>query len=286
MKLNNQNYPYPILVNGSTDYIDCHFKIIMEEEPKEIDNQIIISLKYDLKADGLNKLINSGLVSVVSQVFCKSTSYRKLFTFNNNKLILKINKSELGDKVEINSFIVANKPIDNFLLDEFNKNYFPVGCKIQKGDKLGIGEMISFSLQSYDSLRPIASVILIRPNYETDAKPVDVDLSGDKVIIYLNDSVFNKYITLREYPDLRLYLSTMIVLPAIMEALNELKSVYGEEDNRRWILSFKKVLSQLDVDIISTDYSLYCIANMIIKNGLESSLIALEQFYNIDGKDS
>ena len=35
MKLNNLNYPYPILVKGSNDYNDCYFNILLEESPYE-----------------------------------------------------------------------------------------------------------------------------------------------------------------------------------------------------------------------------------------------------------
>lgn len=286
MKLNNLNYPYPILVKGSNDYNDCYFNILLEESPYEEDDKIVINLKYDLKSKGINDLVINKSLSVVSQVFCKTTSYRRLFVFGDNKLQIKINKSDLGDKVDINTYIVANNKIENYYFDEINKDYFPNPCILQKGDKIAIGEIISFTLKSYDSLRPIASVISIRPNHDQNANPVDIDLSTDKVIIYLNDNIYSKYTSLREYPDLRLYLSTMIVLPAIMEALYELKNNYTEEDSKRWVLSFKRVLSQLNIDLISSDYSIYTIANLIIKNGLESSLVALEQFYNIDGKDA
>ena len=85
MKLNDKNYPYPILVTGSDDYCDCSFNIEIVDGPREENDNIIITLQYNLKCLSLEKLLEQGKLAVISQVFSRSTSFRKYYTFNKNK---------------------------------------------------------------------------------------------------------------------------------------------------------------------------------------------------------
>lgn len=285
MKLNDKNYPYPILVAGSDDYFDCSFNIEIIDGPREENDNIIICLQYNLKCLSLEKLLEQGKLSVISQVFSRSTSFRKYYTFNKNKLDLVIDKGLLGSKVEINTYLTSLEKIENFNLQEHNKQYFSFPISIQKGDKLGFAESLSFDLKPYDALRPIASVILIKEDKRKSASPVDVDLSSDKINVYLNSDLYDEYRKLREFPDLRLYLSTTIVMPAVIEALYEIKNNTELDRDKRWVTSIERVLKKMNIDLYSTEYSCYSIANLIFKNGIATSLISLEKFYNIEDKE-
>ena len=139
------------------------------------------------------KLLEQGKLAVISQVFSRSTSFRKYYTFNKNKLDLVIDKGLLGSKVEINTYLTSLEKIENFNLQEHNKQYFSFPIAIQKGDKLGFAETLSFDLKPYDALRPIASVILIKEDKRKEASPVDVDLSSDKINVYLNSDLYDEY---------------------------------------------------------------------------------------------
>ena len=285
MKLNDKNYPYPILVAGSDDYYDCSFNIEIVDGPREENDNIIITLQYNLKCLSLEKLLEQGKLAVISQVFSRSTSFRKYYTFNKNKLDLVIDKGLLGSKVEINTYLTSLEKIENFNLQEHNKQYFSFPIAIQKGDKLGFAETLSFDLKPYDALRPIASVILIKEDKRKEASPVDVDLSSDKINVYLNSNLYDEYRKLREFPDLRLYLSTTIVMPAVIEALYEIKNNPELDRDKRWVTSIERVLKKMNIDLYSTEYSCYSIANLTFKNGIEASLLSLEKFYNIEDKE-
>jgi hypothetical protein len=277
MRLNDKNYPYPILVSGSQDYNNSSFNIEVIDGPREENNNILIGLQYSLKCTGLEKLLNQKKITIISQIYSRSTSFRKYYSFDENKISIVIDKGLLGSKVEIYTYITSNEDI---------KEYFSVPVKIQKGDKLGFAEMLTFDLKPYDSLRPIASIVVIKEDKRSDVTSIDVDLSNDKIFIYLNSDLYDEYRKLREFPDLRLYLSVSIVMPAIIEALYEIKNNQDLGNDKRWVSSINRVLKKLNIDLYSTEYSCYSIANMIFKNGLETSLISLEKFYNIDDKES
>ena len=187
--------------------------------------------------------------------------------------------------MEINTYLTSLEKIENFNLQEHNKQYFSFPIAIQKGDKLGFAETLSFDLKPYDALRPIASVILIKEDKRKEASPVDVDLSSDKINVYLNSDLYDEYRKLREFPDLRLYLSTTIVMPAVIEALYEIKNNPELDRDKRWVTSIERVLKKMNIDLYSTEYSCYSIANLIFKNGIEASLLSLEKFYNIEDKE-
>lgn len=286
MKLNDKNYPYPILIFGGDDYVDCYFNIEIVDGPKEENGNIIVDLQYDLKCHSLEELIKCGKLIVISQVCSKSTSFRKYYLFNENRLKLNIDKNLLGSRVEINTYLTSLEKIENLNIKELNKEYFLNNISFQKGDKLGFAETLTFDLQPYDALRPVASVIVIKENKGKDASYVDVDLSNDKINIYLNSDLYNEYRKLREFPALRIHLSNIIVMPAVIEALYEIKNNPSEfESDKRWVSSIKKVLKKMNIDLYTTDCSCYTIANLIFKNGIEESLKSLEKFYNIEDKE-
>lgn len=279
MKQNNQNFPYPVLIKGSQDYVNSSFSIMFSSLPKECGGYINFSISYELNCVGLQEMLNKKEAAVVLQVLCSETSYRKLFTFESQDIEISLNKKEFIGKIIINSFIVALEDKNNYLLKEHNSLYFSTEQTINKGDKLAIGETLSFKLNKYDSLRPISSIVLIKLN-KLNKVAVDVDLSGEKIVIFLSKEIFDEYKMLREYPKLRSYLSVNLVLPAIAEALFELKNNYESLDqDKKWVFTLNKMLKSLDIDILATDLSCYSIANIIFKNGISYNLKTLENFF-------
>lgn len=286
MKLISKNYPYPILVSGSDDYINSKFEINILDGPKELDGEIVLEVSYILSSEGLMDLIENSKASVIIQVLCPFTSYRKIFVFSQNTLEIRIPKNCLGSKVKFSSYIVANMNMSNFTLEEHNKLYFSVPSEVKKGDRLAIGDVITFKLELYDALRPVASIITIKENCLKKAPEINVDLTNDKIIIYLDSTLFEKYKSMREFPELRLYLSVNIVMPAIIEALSEIKWNYTGDLERRWEISLNKMLKSMNIDIATTELSLYSIANKIFKNGLLTSMKSLEMFFNIEENEN
>ena len=284
MKQSNQNFPFPVLAKGSIDYQkDCKFSLTINQFPKEVAGFICFTLEYELTSTGLNRLVQEENASVLIQVICRETSFRRVFSFKNeNKLSISINKKELSGLVNINSYIVASRNIDGFLLPEHNKDFFTVPSAINKGDKLAIGETISFKLNKFDSLRPIASIVSIKEN-KTTKEDVDLDLSGEKIIIYLSKDLFSEYKKLREFPELRNYLAINVVMPSLVEALLEMRNNGDTIDmDKRWVMTLDKVLKQLDIDLYSSDLSCYAIANLIFRNGLKTSLESLDNYFFTD----
>lgn len=287
MKQNNQNFPYPILAKGSLDYSpDCMFSVSMNSYPKEIAGFINFSLGYELESKGLKKMVESGDATVLVQLICQDTSIRRLYNFDDTRFLdLSLNKKDFSGIIKINSFIVSNIDSNSFLFEEHNKEFFTEPMVIRQGDKLAIGESISFKLNNFDALRPIASIVSIKEN-KLNKVDVDIDLSNDKIVVYLSKELFEEYKKLRELPELRSYLSLNIVLPAIVEAIGEIKNNDESLDTeKRWVFTINKLLKLLDIDLFTTDLSCYSIANIIFKNGLKTSLLALDSYFFIDKED-
>ena len=284
MKQSNQNFPFPVLAKGSLDYQkDCKFSLVINQFPKEVAGFIFFALEYELTSDGLRRLIKEENASVLIQVVCRETSFRKVYLFQGQQVLpISINKKELSGLISINSFVVANRNVENFLLPEHNKEFFTLPSQINKGDKLAIGETISFKLNKFDSLRPIASIVSIKENKETK-EDVDLDLSGEKIVIFLSKELFEEYKKLREFPELRNYLAINVVMPSLVEALSEMRNNADTIDmDKRWVMTLDKVLKQLEVDLYSSDLSCYAIANLIFRNGLKTSLESLYNYFFTD----
>jgi hypothetical protein len=282
MKKNDVNYPYPILTSNNHDYVNCSFHAKLLNDLLIVNNEILIKLEYILNCNGIKEIIKDCKAKVMAQIKCSATSYRKIFSFEQNILEIKINKDDLVGKVIIHVYVVAIEDIDGFFMPEHNKDFFQnLSFKVFRGDKLALGDVISFNIDFYDPLRPIASVFSIRRS-QNDKESLSLDyFSENKIVLFLNDELFDKYIRLRVNPEITVYLSSLIITPALVEILSFLKRENEEEVvGRRWHTSMLRTLQKLNIDISSTNLSLYTIANKILKNGLLSSFNCIESFYN------
>ena len=78
--------------------------------------------------------------------------------------------------------------------------------------------------------------------------------------------------------DLKIYLSSIIVIPALVEALSIYKNDEQEYNEYRWYRRITKFLEESDLKI-DDQRGLYYIANQLLRNSLGNSFKNLENFY-------
>ena len=117
--------------------------------------------------------------------------------------------------------MIALEDIKEFSCNELNKDFWSGRIEINKGDKLAIGDEISFSLDSYDPLRPVKSIFQFQKAPDNKVS-LFLDWNGDKIIVFLNKELWNKYIEvakaneLKNYNLMRLFLKTLIIFTQLI----------------------------------------------------------------------
>ncbi|MCR5833053.1 MAG: hypothetical protein K6G55_00145 [Selenomonadaceae bacterium] len=122
-------FPNPVLADGRDDYIEaCYFRTFLNVEDIDVDNRnIIIPIRYEMKCDGLQKLIDSGEAVAIISVKSSAASYSRIFTFPADKtgMTIEIPKYDVVTKIDVTCSVIAAQDIKNFTCPgEFNELYF------------------------------------------------------------------------------------------------------------------------------------------------------------------
>ncbi len=160
------------------------------------------------------------------------------FTLDNHNLL---------DKVYIESLVVAKEEIRGFSSDDFHEDFKGFKFDFSRGNVLGVGKSIEFksdkNINDLYSVDSIFSVVRRDANQE-DGMGVDINGSG-KIQVSLPKSDYNKYALLVKKQEYKSILNTMIVLPALIWAFENVRlseDFYEMNKEARWLKSINIVL--------------------------------------------
>ena len=284
------DFPYPVLYPNSEDYLgDCRFIISEFEKKFEDDTEVITHIKYELNCSYLERLISDGKAMVVAYIRSNNSSFRTNVNFDGgNEIDIRLNKSLISQKINIKPYIIAKTSISEFKSELFNKEYFgEESFRINKGDILAYEDQYDIIIDDIDDLKSCSSIFTIRLD-EKSKDPVRVDYHDPKINIIMNTDTYQKYRDLRERAEIRVFLSGLIVFPALVEAIEAMKRVVvneGSEDieDKRWYLALEKQLKKKNIKV-SGNTSSVLVANDIIGDVLNNSMKELDNLISVMNK--
>ena len=184
MKISGYKFGHPVF--GIDDYYDFKPEISIEQKIED-DYLIITSINFDLVSNQVLKdLLNSEQASVVTEVFCSYTMYRKSFQSKvgvNVQVPLKMIKN----KIEVLYFIIANNEISNYENDAVKPSLNNQTFFIEKGDILG---MLGEEIISLDVSTSMDSIVKIRESEDNKASTFYWNESS--IIINLPSEAYQK----------------------------------------------------------------------------------------------
>ena len=283
------DFPYPVLYPNSEDYVEgCDFRISEFNNIFEDDSEIITHIKYDLDCDFLEGLIEEGKAVVVAYIKSPNSSYRTNVYFDEgNEKDVKINKSMISHKINIKPYIIARTPINNYKSNLFNKEFFgEESFEINKGDILAYEEQYDIIIDDIDELKSCASIFTIRLD-EKSKESLKVDYHDQKINIIMNNDTYKTYRDLRERSEIRVFLSGIVVFPALVEVIEAMKREINDGteniEDKRWYLSLEKQLKRKDIKLSGNESSVF-VANEIIGDVVNNSMRELDNLIKLMSK--
>lgn len=287
MRNSNVNYPYPVLSAANEDYVNSKFNISLINDPSIQGELAVIDVSYELSCDGLAKLISEGHTKVVLYLESVEAEYRRLIEFplGSNEITITENKNMLSKFLHIRGYIIALKDINLFTLPEHNKALFGnIPFSIRKGDILAISEdFYNLPLDNYDPLADRPSIFSIRRQVLHPKEEISVDfMSYDKITIFLNNDVYEKYNNLYEAPELRMFLSSLFAAPVLVDVLSYIKNadqdMIDSISDKKWYQVLRARLLEMDIDL-NTVESMTKVANIIIPHLFRSNIESLKDVF-------
>ena len=286
MRKTNVNYPHPVLSAANEDYIDCSFNISLDNNPSIQGDVAVVDISYDLQCEGLKQLIVNGDAKVIVYLESVEAEYRKTFAFDSTSSSISIteNKNMLSKSLQVRGYITAARDIAPFALPEHNKELFGgIPFNVKRGDILAISEdFYNVPLENYDPLADRPSIFSIRRQTERPKDEITVDfMSHDKITIFLNNEIYEKYSNLYEAPETRMFLASLFAAPVLVDVLSYIKR--ADQDmidsiaHLKWYQVLTARLLELKIDLSKED-SMTKIANVIIPHIFKTNI---EQFKDV-----
>ena len=247
MKKTNFDFPHPVLFEGNDDYINSAFSIAAEDVSED-SQDFCLQITYALTSNGLRELVEKNKAAVVVKIESSFTSYRRIEVFDCDKTHKKISikRNLVAKELVVTAQIVANERLENFLLEEHNKDYFAVPYTIEIGEVLAYEPGHKLYLDASELERPVSSIITIAEN-DFSKDLIVVDLNDDhKIKVFLDKDSYSAYWNLRSKQELKKYVAGIVVMPALNEAVDKIKSnlLDGESDQvlagKTWYRVIKK----------------------------------------------
>lgn len=289
MQLKERYHSYPVLAPYTNDYQNGQFRIKSLKD-KSNSGQYLFEVDLYIDNAGLVNLIKEYKADFAIHVECSKTSFRKVFTSDSPKIEMTIDSFNIDGKVEFSPFIIAKQNIFNYKNPSFDAVFDSFSFNINKGQYLATGSIAIVSIvKDVDDLKQISSIIRIAQVADLD-KETKVNLEGDRIQILVSKQTYEMYTYASRNNNRLRMLHSMIVLPALIFVLYELKedSKMGFEQysDRRWFQALEIRINELGFNMNSDLFSMkspYELAQIILDYPIKD---ALDNIFEADQEDA
>jgi len=201
----------------------------------------------------LGAYIRAGKVSYVLHVECKRTYFRKAFRRENPRFEVAISGEHLFGIVEVSLLLIATSDLDEYQHpgqhSDYRNGMFAVGI----GQPIAVAPSKTFeAFLEADPILKLSSILDIKKG-EAELRVMKVNCEGDRILVVLPPSEFDRYRDLRADPAIRGLLATTVVLPALLDAFYYLRNPELDLDdfkeNHRWSRCVLGRLDRMGIDI-------------------------------------
>jgi len=251
MKIDKRYFPHPVLSEFSNDYVGSYFDAELKCTPDQ--SSFNFSVSFQLKDEGLKKLIDSGDAWYLIHLECAKTNWRIAKKTTDEYLEFSVPAGDIHYKVEGYAMIVASNDIEGYSNKNFHKDFERASFFIKKGDILAVGSRIVVNIEK-EPVKNIESIFQVTKSNENDALPMTFDYEGNKIVLILSPENYSRYNLLRRDQRLQPVFHSLLVVPALCTVIEDIKAKHQEDDldslsNYAWFRSIDKKLSEIGKDI-------------------------------------
>lgn len=272
----NASYPYPVLYTNNDDYVDSSFSSNIQVQ--ESFGDVVIEVNFQLDNKNIKQLIDSGDCVYSVHIECGQTSYRSVFNTKNEVKTISIPADQLRGKIFIHSFILANKPIDNYANPKLNEWYQDIPISFDIGSIIAIGSAIETTLyEDNEEMLNLPSIISVTSL--SKGEYMEVDLTQDLIVVSLPKYEYEQYIHHRKSL-LKDTILASVFMPVLVQVFSSINQEYDFEDST-WYQVLEKIFAENNIRIedVGTDsFPALQAAQMVLRKPMKTSFEEIENF--------
>jgi hypothetical protein len=257
MELKNRLYPYPVYTtsNEDNDYLVKPLEVKVQHNLDLINQQYNLEIDFDVFDNALNEEIRKGTVQFVTHLECPNTNYFKLIQSKSNKQSIQIDLKSINQTVQLVTFLVVIKEIDNFNSINFKGIFKNSSFYFERGNIIGVGDSFKITIQK--NINKIANInSIFEINYHlNNNKNYDFRISPDENKIHINlpKKHFEFYAGAMHNPSLKPTLDSLFIFPTLVSLLGKIQNEESLNIDSIWVKTIvnsykKKTGEEIDLE--------------------------------------
>lgn len=195
MKLNdNVMFPYP--VKGIADNVvspPIEVEISDESTPSEY---IFCINVISLNDEDIQKLIDDNKAVYACEISCSYTMLLRSVLNSHGRFKIRLPRKRVGKRIDFTVAVLAKEPIENYTNKNFHPDFLDQGFIFNLNPGEVIAKVSTFHVDadiSFEKLKAIESILVVRRHHQDEAKFVDVNCDGEKIEVLLPSILYNQF---------------------------------------------------------------------------------------------
>lgn len=238
MQIGNKIFPYPIL-NNNIDFssyknssFSFEFDLGSDSNFIEIGRMLILkNARFNLVNDDLMELYKRDKLKCALVVECSGSIYRESFEIFNVPKDIQISKDNLNGKVVLSIYLYANENIDNFRNKDFIEDFEEYAFQIEKYDIVAVDDGFSVTIVVDENLDNKVDSIFTIIKDDSNIEQISFTSDYKQIIIKVSSEIMNIYEFLRSSEESSTVFYSMVVVPVLSSALEELQKYVSVTEN-------------------------------------------------------
>lgn len=196
MNIKTKSYPNPVLGNGNDYRIPIDSKKVVSFDPLEKDkDNFYTTVKFNLDDEIILNLIKEEKAAFFCDIDCVKTNYRTSEYAFAKQIRLTIPRNNVVDNVDVNCYIVAMKPIENYTHPDFNEMYEGVLCDLEEGDFLAVlGSYYLNATVKYNKCPAPSSLMQVQEaSSDSGISKITFNPDNERIFIVMPHEMFELY---------------------------------------------------------------------------------------------
>jgi hypothetical protein len=277
MKLNdNIMFPYP--VKGIADNVTSPPTEVEISDASTASEYIFIIKVTALNDDDIQKLIDEDKAVYSCEISCSYTMLLRSILNQRGYFKIRLPRKRVGKRIDFTVTVVAKESILNYNNENFHPDFKNQGFTFNINPGEVIAKVSTFHVDAditYEKLKALESILVVRSHYLSDAKKVDVNCDSEKIEVLLPAAQYEQFKTELAY-DRRFSSSfhASFVLQALTVALTHYQSSLSSEKLWARVLNVrfstqKDLFAEFDLSGDIDIEDAYSIAQIILGNPYE-----------------
>ena len=245
----SKSFPYPVLREGSEDYLDGAFQATSKCELSEKADAIEVRVNFALGERSIKKLLKEKKVKFALLVDARETYFRDLITTFENSEVKRYTGGKIKGPVTLLAYIFAAKDIKNFRSPNFNAEYSKKSFFIEKGDVLAL-DLPKELYVGQEVLAHIGTVFELVGGDKLKEGELDINLEEEKVQIRVSPQQKTLLNSARGQTNMKSILYCSIYFPVLMEVLRCMSKDAAEFESKKWYRSIKAKCDLENIDVV------------------------------------